>query len=132
MRELIEKMLEKRNWVVVGASENKSKFGYKIFKALKENGYNVYPVNPGYDKIDGEKCYHSVKEIPEVVDCVNVVVPPKIGLNLIDEVSELKIENIWFQPGTFNDEVIDKAKEKKLKHVYNNCVLIELKSKFGR
>jgi len=132
MKELMGKMLEKKNWVVVGASENKSKFGYKIFKALKENGYNVYPVNPGYDKIDGEKCYHSVKEIPGIIDCVNVVVPPKVSLNLIDEVSELNIKNIWFQPGSFNDEIIGKAEEMKLKPVYNNCVLIELKSKFGR
>jgi predicted CoA-binding protein len=54
---MIKEMLEMKTWAVVGASENKEKFGWKIYKKLKDKGYKVFPVSPNYETIDGDKCY---------------------------------------------------------------------------
>jgi len=51
---LDEKMLEKKVWAVVGASDNPEKYGNLIYKKLKSRGYRVYPVNPNYETIDGD------------------------------------------------------------------------------
>ena len=48
-------MLQKKVWAVVGASDNETKFGHKIFKLLEKAGYQVYPVNPGLEKVLGKK-----------------------------------------------------------------------------
>ena len=41
MDKLKESMVEKETWAVLGATPNKEKFGYKIWKKLKEHNYKV-------------------------------------------------------------------------------------------
>ncbi|WMM26987.1 CoA-binding protein [Tissierella sp. MB52-C2] len=115
-------MLKKKTWAVAGVTEKQDKFGYKIWKILKENNYETYGVNPNYDEIEGDKIYHSVKDIPKKVEVLDMVVPPKIAIPTLEEAKEVGIEYIWFQPGTYNDEVIEKAKELGFKILYNDCV----------
>ncbi len=128
--DIIEKnkkeMLNKKVWAVVGATQNKEKFGYKIWKVLRDNGYEVYPVNPNYDEIDGNKCYSSLKQIPIKLQVIDVVVPPKLSLSVIDEAKKMGIEYIWFQPGTADEEVINKAEDNDIKIVFYDCVLATL------
>lgn len=121
-----KEMLDKKNWAVVGATPNKNKFGYKIWKKLIEHEYNTYGVNPNYDSIDGARIYKSLKDIEGQIDVIDVVVPPKVTLNLLDEAKELGIEYIWFQPGTFDEEVIKKAQNLGFKFLDDDCVLATL------
>ncbi|MDK2919855.1 MAG: uncharacterized protein PWQ37_2588 [Candidatus Petromonas sp.] len=126
MEELKKEMLDKKVWAVVGATSNEDKFGYKIYKKLKDRGYEVYPINPGYDEVDGDKCYKSIKDLPVKPDCVDMVVSPKIGVSVINEIADKGINYVWFQPGTYNEKIIELAESKGLKVVYNNCVLVAL------
>ncbi len=129
MEKIIETLLSKKKWAVVGATQNESKFGYKIFKKLKTFGYEVYPVNPVYDTIDGEKCYPSLEAIGTEIDCVNIVVAPERAAPALEKAHELGIRNIWFQPGTFTPEIIDRSEVLGMNTVYYNCVLVELDKK---
>ncbi len=126
MEQLKKEMLDKKVWAVVGATTNEEKFGYKIYKKLKNRGYEVYPVNPRCDEIEGDKCYKSIADLPVKPDCVDMVVPPKVSNNVVNEIVENGIEYVWFQPGTFTEETIDLAEEKGLKFVYYDCVLVAL------
>lgn len=121
-----EMMLEKKIWAVVGASENPDKFGYKIYKKLKDRGYKVYPVNPNYDNILGEACYKNLASIPEKPEVIDMVVAPKHGMATIEEAAELGIRNIWLQPGAYNDELMSLIDKKGLEAV-QACVLVALK-----
>ncbi|HWR43290.1 CoA-binding protein [Sporomusa sp.] len=124
----IETMLQMKTWAVVGATDNTEKFGYKIFKALKEAGYTVYPVNPGIQEILGVKCYPALKDLPVVPEVVNVVVPPKVGEQIMNNCSELGIKNVWLQPGANAASVVKLAKNLDLNVVDQNCVLVELRN----
>lgn len=117
-----EEMLKKKTWVVAGVTGKQDKFGYKIWKILKENNYETYGVNPNYDEIEGDKIYHSIKDLPKKVEVLDMVVSPKIAIPTLEEAKEVGIEYIWFQPGTYNDEVIEKAEELGFKILYNDCV----------
>lgn len=119
-----EELLKLKNWAVVGASENKGKYGCKIFKKLKKLGYNVIPVNPNYAVVLGEKCYPNLMSLPQKPDVVNLVVSPKHGMKIIQEASELGIKYVWLQPGTFNNELLELAKEKGVETI-QACVLVE-------
>jgi predicted CoA-binding protein len=122
---LSQEMLKMKTWAVVGASTKKDKFGYKLYKKLKDHGYQVYPVNPGYDTIDGDKCYHSLSELPETPDVIDMVVNPRIGMNIIEEAAQLGIKYIWLQPGTHNEEIVQSIEEKGMQYV-KDCVLVAL------
>lgn len=126
MEKLIQEMLEMPVWVVVGATQHKDKFGYRIFNRLNDAGYKVYPVNPFYSEIECSECFPSLKALPEVPDCVNMVVGPVKAAPFIDEAAELGIKRMWFQPGAFDDETIALAESKGIAVVYHHCVLVEL------
>ncbi len=129
MDALIKSMLDKKVWAVVGATENPDKFGNKIYKKLKRFGYEVYAVNPVYNEVDGDVCYPNLADLPVKVDCVDVVVNPEKAAFVLQEVIELGIENIWFQPGTFTPDIVDKSEQAGVNTVYLNCVLVELDQK---
>ncbi len=120
-----EDMLDKKVWAVIGASENREKYGYKIYKTLKKQGYTVYPVNPNYETIEGDKCYPDLSSLPEKPEVLDMVVTPKRGMDVLKEADKLGIKNIWLQPGTYNDELMELISEKGLNAV-KACVLISL------
>lgn len=124
---LKEEMLSKKSWVVVGVTANKKKYGYKIWKTLREHNYETYGVNPNYDEIEGEKIFHSLKDLPKKVEVLDMVVPPKIAIKTLEEAKELGIKYIFFQPGTYNEEVVNKAKELELKYLVDDCIYAILK-----
>ena len=123
---LRDEMVKMRKWAVIGASPDESKFGYKILMSLKEKGYTVYGINPKYDEINGVEIYHSLKELPEKVDAVNVIVNPTVALKVIDDIVECKIENVWFQPCSHNPQVLNKGKNNELNMVFHECLYVEL------
>ena len=126
MEQLKLEMLGKSVWAVVGATPNQEKFGNKIYKKLKSKGYEVYAVNPNYDEVEGDRCYHSIEELPVKPDCVDMVVAPPVSKKFIPSIAEAGIKYLWFQPGSFDDEAISLAEDQGIQTVYHHCVLVAL------
>ena len=118
-----EEMLTAKTWAVVGATDNKGKFGYKILKFMVEHGYQVYPVNPGIKEVYGRTCYESLAALPVVVEAVDVVVPPRIGEQVVKDCAALGIKNVWLQPGADAASVVKAAEELQLT-VVTDCIMV--------
>ena len=110
-------------YAVVGATQNKDKWGYKIFKKLLKNGFTVYPVNPQAKEVAGLKCYSSVLEIPGEVDVLDLVTPPPATEQIVKQCLEKSITRVWFQPGAESETAIKFCAENNIKTVYNVCVM---------
>lgn len=124
MKMMVDTMLAKKKWAIYGASPDQEKFGYKIPMRMKEHGYEVSGINKKYagQEIGGMPVASSLAELSEKVDCIDVIVNPKISMQVIDEAKANGVEYLWFQPGTWDEEVIQKAESLGLKVVYNACV----------
>lgn len=110
---------------IVGASNDPKKYGYKIIKHLSEKGFkNLYPINPNEQEILNFKVYSSLRNLSQKPDIINFVVPPNVTLNVLNEIKELGWDNVWFQPGSFDEQVIDKAKELGLNYVDGACIMV--------
>ncbi|MFP4198636.1 MAG: CoA-binding protein [Halanaerobium sp.] len=107
-----------KNWAVVGATTKKNRYGYKIVRKLNENDYNVFPVNPKFEEVAGLKCYADLSSIDTQIDVVDMVVNPKQGIKVMEEINKLGIKYVWLQPGTRSEEIKKFAAE-------NNIELIE-------
>jgi len=118
-------MLEMKKWAVVGATPDPNRFGYKIYKKLKRNGYDVYPVNPKYSEIDGNTVYSTIEDLPEKPEVVNFVINPEIGIKILESLKNMNIENLWLQPGTVSKEILNYTENHNINAV-RSCVLIEL------
>lgn len=127
MKQNKEEMLEKKIWAVAGVTGKKERYGYKIWKTLKEHDYTAYGVNPNYDELEGEKIYHALVDIPEKIEVLDMVVGPNIAMKTLDDAKEAGIEYIWFQPGSYDDDVIEKAKKMDFKILYDDCIYAVLK-----
>jgi predicted CoA-binding protein len=124
-RTLIEECVNERVWAVVGASTSPAKWGNRIYRALKASGYRVYPVNHRAKTIDGDPCYPSLASLPERPGVVDVVVPPKIGLQVARDAAAAGIPRIWFQPGAESSENVELARSLGLQVVHDACALVE-------
>lgn len=123
---LIKEFLNKNNVIaIVGASRNPEKYGYKVYKDLKEAGYKVYPVNPNASEILGDKCYPNLESLPVKPDVVNIVVPPNITEKIVKECKKLSIKKVWMQPGSESEEAINFCNENGIDVVYGVCIMIE-------
>lgn len=125
MRDYIKAAVDERVWAVVGASNNREKFGNRIFRDLRAAGYKVYPVNPNEEKVEGDRAYASVADLPEKPAVVDVVVPSWVGQKVARETAEAGIPYFWLQPGAESDELIANAEELGLKVIHNACAMVE-------
>jgi predicted CoA-binding protein len=120
-----EESLQKSNWAVVGATNKEDKYGYKIVKVLQENGYSVFPVNPSYREVAGVKCYAGLRDIPEKIEVVDMVINPQIGVQVMEEVINEGINYVWLQPGARSDDIKQKARENNINFV-EDCIYATL------
>ena len=102
---------KQKSVAVIGASNDRSKYGNKAVRAYLLNGFKVYPVNPKEETIEGLKAYKSILEIPEEVDRATLYVPPKVGLKVIEEIAEKGVKELYFNPGSESDELVEKARK---------------------
>lgn len=114
-----------RKWAVVGVSEDREKYGNKIYRDLRNAGYQVFAVNPKLSTVEGDPCYPSVQAIPEVPEVVDLVVPPAASLNVVQDCLNAGAKRIWFQPGSESEEAIAKAEAGGLEVVHDACIMIQ-------
>ena len=114
-------------YAVVGASNNKEKYGYKVFKDLLDAGYKVLPINPNEKEILGEKAYTTLSSVKKKISIVIFVTPPRVTENILEEVKTLGIKNVWLQPGAQSDAAIEFCKRNNIECIHDACIMIQRK-----
>ncbi|MFA6256419.1 MAG: CoA-binding protein [Candidatus Absconditabacterales bacterium] len=114
-------------YAVVGASNNKKKYGYKVFKDLLDAGYKVLPINPTEKEILGEKVYTNLSDVKEKIDGAIFVTQPIVTQKVLKEVKTLGIKNVWLQPGSQSDAAIEFCKKNTIECVHDACIMIQRK-----
>ena len=122
---LIEKYVNEPVWAVVGASNNKAKYGNRIYLKLRETGYTVYPVNRRERLIEGDTAYSSLTDLPEPPTVINMVVPPSEAPAVVEQAKAAGAQAIWFQPGAESDAAARWAQDHGL-DVIEACILVQL------
>ncbi|KAL2018235.1 hypothetical protein VTK56DRAFT_1142 [Thermocarpiscus australiensis] len=103
-------------YAVVGASTNTAKFGYKVFKWYVDHGLPVTPINPVAPviKVDNQE-HQAVASLSELENpqetSVSIITPPPVTLKTLEEAKRLGIPSVFLQPGTFDDSVLNFARE---------------------
>ena len=95
---------------VIGASNDRRKFGNRAVRAFQQQGYTVVPINPHETEVEGLKAYASVLDVPGDVDMVSLYVPPEIGMLVIEEIARKGIAEVWLNPGAESDALIARAR----------------------
>ncbi len=120
----ITEFLSGKKIAIAGVSRNSKKFGYVIFRTLKEKGLNVYPVNPNAEEILGEKCFKNVSSLPEDVKTLVINTQPEQTKIIVKEAIDKGINNIWIQQGAESMDVLNYVKDKGINVIHNECIFM--------
>ena len=118
----------KENHVIamVGLSANWYRPSYFAAKYMLDHGYRVIPVNPSYKEVLGQKCYSSLKDIPEKIDIVDCFRKSEEIMPLAEDAIAIGAKALWMQIGVINEEAAARAEEAGLKVVMDRCPKIEI------
>jgi len=113
---------------VVGATDRAEKYGAKIYRDLKSKGFTVFAVNPYRDEVDGDRCWHSIRDLPEAPTIVDIVVPPAQTLDVLSECLALGYINLWIQPGAEDEAVLEYVSENGFNYLANACIMVQTRT----
>ncbi len=108
---------------IIGASNNRAKFGNKAVRAFAAKGYTVYPVNPHEGVVEGIPAFKRVLDVPVRPEMISVYVPPAILLGLLPEIAAKGCDELWLNPGTESEPVLAEAERLGL-NVIQACSII--------
>ncbi|HEX4265750.1 MAG TPA: CoA-binding protein [Verrucomicrobiae bacterium] len=94
---------------IIGASNDRNKFGNKAVRAFLQQGYTVYPVHPTETEIEGLPAFKSIRDVPVRPQMISVYVPPPVVRKLLPDIAAKGCDELWLNPGTESDEVMAEA-----------------------
>ena len=121
--DIITKILKMKTIAVVGFSPKKERPSHYVSMYMKDNGYDVIPVNPGHKEIAGMTCYPDLESIPEQVDVVDIFRRSEFVLPIVDSGISMGAKAIWMQDHVFHEDAAQKAKDAGLLVIMDNCML---------
>ena len=120
----IQKFLAPRKLAIAGASRNEKKFGGYVLKELKQKGFDLYPVNPHTNEIQGIKCYNSVTDLPGDVKNILIVTAKSKTESVVTESIDKGIEMIWMQQGAETDNAVEVAQKAGIPVINKKCIMM--------
>lgn len=117
-------LTEAKTIAVVGMSDNPERTSYQISKAMQQSGYKIIPVNPTVDTVLGEKAYHSLTDITEQIDIINVFRRPEFLPAIAEEAIETNCRVFWAQQGIVNEEAYHLLKEHDFTVMMDLCIKV--------
>lgn len=117
-------------FAVAGASQDRSKYGNKVFLAIVASGRTVYPLNPTAAEVEGHIAFASIADLPVVPESLSIVTPPHITRQVIQQAIAAGVKNIWMQPGAEDHQASQDAREAGLNVIDDgSCILVSLSIK---
>ena len=110
---------------MIGASNNRRKFGNRAVRAYRLRGYTVVPINPHETEVEGLKAYASVLDVPGPIEMASFYVPPEVGERVIEEIARKQIPEVWLNPGAESDALIARARALEIQPIIA-CSIVAL------
>lgn len=89
--------------VILGASDKPERYSNKALLLLKEKGYDVVPVNPTFETLEGIPVVHALPDVARHPDVLTVYVNPERSTAMADQILALAPRVAIFNPDTEND-----------------------------
>lgn len=124
----VSEFLSAKRIAVAGVSRSGRGVANAILRKLRTQGYDVIPVNPNADTVEGTACYHDLGSIPGDVDGVIIAAHPRAGVGLVRQAAARGIDRVWFHrsigEGSVSDEAVAECKRFNLTTIVGGCPMM--------
>jgi predicted CoA-binding protein len=123
----VEEFLAGAPHAVVGASQDRAKYGNKVLRVYQQHDRRVVPVHPSAKEIEGLVAYQDLAALPEPVHGISVITPPPVTERVVQQAIELGIKHIWMQPGAESETAVELARQNGINVIAGGpCLLVVL------
>jgi uncharacterized protein len=92
---MVQDFLAEKRIAVVGVSDKRDTGCNLAYNRFKENGYQVFAVNPRIASFNGDACYADLASIPETPDAVFILANPKVTDQIVNQCVDLGVKHVW-------------------------------------
>jgi hypothetical protein len=114
-----------RRVVVLGASRRPESYSNRAVRRLLEQGFEVIPVHPLYEEVEGIPALRSLGEVRGPVDTLTVYVGPRNLEPLIEDIVKLRPGRVVLNPGTESQALEARLRAAGISYV-EDCTLVML------
>lgn len=121
--------LAQRRIAVAGVSRERAGHGGNvIYLRLRDRGYEVFPINPNADVVEGDRCYHDLASIPGGVDAVVIATNPADTAAVVEDARRLGVSRVWmhrsFGGGSVANDAVTAGREAGMTVIAGGCPLM--------
>ena len=133
-REDLRRLIDPRSVAVIGASETPGSFGARTLDNIRI-GYTgkIFPINPRYDTLIGLPCHPGLEDLPEVPDCVIVIVPGEQVEAIVETAARMGVGGVIIYSAGFaevgtpeqvrtQERIVARARAAGMRLLGPNCV----------
>lgn len=128
LKEAAADFLAHKRIAVAGLSRDSPNAANGIYRSLRKAGYEVVPVNPNADEVEGDRCYPELAAIPGGVDGVVVGTHPSASVDVVRQAAEAGVPRVWIHrgigPGSYSDEAVQAARDAGLTVIPGGCPMM--------
>jgi hypothetical protein len=129
VKEAAAEFLAKKRVAVTGVSRKPENHGGNfVYQRLRQRGYEVFPVNPNADRVEGDRCFHDLTSIPGGVDAVVIATRPETAEATMRECADLGIKHVWmhrsFGSGSVSEAAAGWGREHGIRVIDGGCPLM--------
>ena len=121
--EEIKKIFQMKTIAVVGMSPKPERPSHYVAMYMKEQGYNIIPINPAHNEIAGMKSFPSLLDIPQTIEVVDVFRRSEYVLPIAESAVTVGAKALWLQDGVINENGSALAQKAGLLVVVSDCML---------
>lgn len=115
---------------VVGCSANPARDSHDIARLLQQRGHRVIPVNPTESTVLGERCWPTLRDVPERIDVVDVFRRPEFVAEIARDAIAAGARVLWLQLGVIDVQAALEARRAGLTVIMDRCPKIEYRRLF--
>jgi len=128
LKEAVSDFLAQERIAVAGVSRNGDAAANLIYRKLRDAGFQVFPVNPNAEEVQGDPCYSNVTSIPDGIDGVVIATQPQVTDQIVRGCAEAGITRIWmhrsFGAGSVSPEAVTFCRENNITVIPGGCPLM--------
>ncbi len=125
----VREFLAQKKIAVAGVSRSDSNAPANlIYRKLRDAGYRVFAVNPRADSVEGDRCYHNLRSLPEPVDAAVLATPASAARALVEECFQAGIPRVWMHrslgEGSVSNDAVAFCREKNMAVIPGGCPMM--------
>ncbi|GAB4497747.1 MAG: CoA-binding protein [Anaerolineales bacterium] len=140
---MVQDFLAQKRIAVVGVSDKRETGCNMAYQKFKDNGYEVFAVNPRIASFQGDACYPDLASLPTKPDAVFILANPKVTDQIVQQCVDLGIKHVWMhcmmgvKPGlaasmtSVSPSAVDVCKGNGISVIPGTCPNQYLKPDFG-